>query len=68
MNEEIYDKEIAPLLKQLAERCQAAGLSFLAVCEYEKGNVGITAKVRKDADPILRMTTYAMSRKGTPTS
>ena len=64
MNEEIYDKEVAPLLKQLAERFEKAGLSFVAVCEYEKGETGITTKVQQDANPILRMTGYASLTNG----
>lgn len=40
--EAFYDTEIAPVLRDLATRCQANGLSFLAVVEWEPGESGRT--------------------------
>lgn len=40
--EEFYDDEIAPVLGDLAKRCQENGLSFLAVVEWAPGETGRT--------------------------
>lgn len=40
--EAFYDAEIAPALRELAERCKANGLSFLAAVEWEPGETGRT--------------------------
>lgn len=40
--EAFYDAEVAPVLRDLAERCQASGLSFLAIVEWEPGETGRT--------------------------
>lgn len=40
--EKFYDEEIAPALLTLAEKCNKAGLSFLAVAEWEPGDIGRT--------------------------
>lgn len=42
MSERIYDEEIAPLLKQAADLCIKHGFSFVAACEYAKGDTGMT--------------------------
>lgn len=42
--EAFYDAEIAPVLLDLAQRCKAEGLSFLAVVEYDLGKHGRTRK------------------------
>lgn len=36
-NEDWYDREIAPKLKELCEACHARGMSFLSVVEYDPG-------------------------------
>lgn len=36
MNQEVYDKEIAPLLEQLRETCSQHGLSVIAQIEIDK--------------------------------
>ena len=41
--EEIYDNEIAPLLRQAGELCIKHGIPFLAVAEYTPGLIGKTA-------------------------
>jgi len=40
--EEWYDAEIAPRLKELADKCGAKGLAFVAVVEYAPGERGET--------------------------
>ncbi len=40
--EAFYDTEIAPILIDLAKRCQDAGLSFVATAEWEPGEGGTT--------------------------
>lgn len=42
MNEDVYDKEIAPKLLEIAKRCKAEGIPFLAVVEYTLGKIGKT--------------------------
>ena len=42
MTEEIYDEEIAPLLKKAGDLCVKYGIPFLAVTEYSPGEVGET--------------------------
>lgn len=41
-DEQFYDSEIAPKLRELCEACKARGLSFLAVVEYAPGEHGRT--------------------------
>lgn len=43
MSEEIYDREIAPALLDLANRCKEAGMPFTATVEYVPGERGTTA-------------------------
>lgn len=41
--EEIYDKEVAPKLAELAKFCTEHGMSFFAAVEYEQhGHIGET--------------------------
>lgn len=42
MSEQIYDEQIAPLLKQAADICTRHGLSLAAACEYAPGDTGLT--------------------------
>ena len=41
-NERWYDEEIAPVLLELAKRCQERDMSFLNSVEYDPGNTGET--------------------------
>ena len=43
MSEQFYDEEIAPVLMELAKKCNERGIPFVAVVEYEQGNFGTTA-------------------------
>lgn len=42
--EDFYDKEIAPALMDLANKCAERGLHFLAQVEYDPGCFGLTRK------------------------
>tara|TARA_R110002074_G_scaffold262994_1_gene435097 strand:+ start:11918 stop:12232 length:315 start_codon:yes stop_codon:yes gene_type:complete len=42
--ENFYDTEIAPALLELTKRCNANGLSFLAVVEWAPGEKGHTCQ------------------------
>ena len=48
MNEEIYDKEIAPKLMEIAKLCEKEEIPFLSVVEYSPGLVGRTELQTKD--------------------
>jgi hypothetical protein len=37
-NEDWYDREIAPKLRELSEACHGRGMSFIAAVEYEPGS------------------------------
>lgn len=41
-NEKFYDEEIAPILMELARKCEDHGISFVASVEYNKGEIGET--------------------------
>lgn len=47
--EAIYDKEIAPELLRIAERCQELGLSMVSVVEYSPADRGRTMTIQEDA-------------------
>lgn len=47
--EDWYDSEIAPKLRELADKCHAQGMSFVAAVEYEPGSRGGTYWLTKDA-------------------
>jgi len=48
-NEEWYDREIAPKLKELCEACAAHGMSFLSAVEYAPNKLAQTYQVKSDA-------------------
>lgn len=54
-NEEWYDREIAPKLRELAEACHARGMSFLACVEYEPGSRAGTYWLTEDAGLEMTM-------------
>lgn len=43
MDEKLYDEEIAPKLKEVGDLCVKNGMPFLAIVEYAKGKIGMTA-------------------------
>ncbi len=54
-NEAWYDAEIAPALADLAKRCDARGMSFVAVVEYAPGHRGATYFIEADAGLEMHM-------------
>lgn len=60
-NEAWYDAEIAPVLADLAKRCNERGMSFIATVEYDEGKRGGTYYLTEDADLSMRMV-YLCSR------
>ena len=48
-NEEFYDKEIAPVLKDLMEKCLARDVAIVAVVEYKTGETGRTTGLPPNA-------------------
>ena len=59
MSEELYDREIAPKLKEISEACQRAGLPFVALCEYEPGHEGRTEFMPLSASMAMHITAFA---------
>lgn len=62
--ERFYDREIAPVLLALGEKCQANGLSLLAMCEWAPFEVGRTEYTVKDAGVSVVLTRAAMRARG----
>lgn len=62
--EDFYDREIAPALLELANKCAENGLSFAAMVEWEPGETGRTMKVRDDAGIGIKMALWAMQAVG----
>lgn len=48
-NEEWYDREIGPKLRELCEACAARGMSFLSAVEYAPNKLAQTYQVKSDA-------------------
>lgn len=55
MSEQFYDKEVAPLLLELANKCGDHGMAFVAVVEYEPGERGTTARIPAGSDISMTM-------------
>jgi hypothetical protein len=62
--EALYDSEIAPVLMELARKCEGNGLSFLAMVEWSPGENGRTVSVRAGAGIALKMALWAMQAQG----
>lgn len=57
--EQFYDEVIAPKLMELAQLCQEKGMQFVAVVEYEQGEVGLTERSELAiAGPQFRLAAY----------
>jgi hypothetical protein len=59
VSEELYDREIAPKLKEISEACQRAGMPFVALCEYEPGKEGRTEFMPLSASMAMNITAFA---------
>ena len=62
--ERFYDEEIAPKLMELAKACEARGLGFVAVVEWQPGDCGHTATLPAGAGPAIRMAELAGRSRG----
>ncbi len=62
--EQFYDREIAPVLMDLARRCEGAGLSFLALVEWSPDETGKTMSMREGSGIGTKMVLWAMQAKG----
>lgn len=58
--EKFYDSEIAPILLQLAGKCQDNGLSIAAIVEWDPGETGRTAALAEGSGFGIRMAEMAM--------
>lgn len=63
-SEAFYDTEIAPALKGIAERCKANGLNFLAVVEWEPGELGRTVNFTPPVGLGIRLADVAAASNG----
>jgi hypothetical protein len=64
VREVLYDTEIAPVLLELARKCEAAGISMVAEVEWTPGETGTTMTVHADAGIGIRMVAWAARAKG----
>ena len=64
MTEAAYDTEVAPLLKEAADRCLKLGMPFVAVCEYESGSRGRTAAAIGARDVDMQIINLAVQSGG----
>ena len=62
--EQFYDREIAPVLMDLADKCESNGLSLAAMVEWEPGETGRTATLSAHAGFGIRMAEAAMRSHG----
>lgn len=62
--EELYDREIAPLLREVARKCEEGGLSIVAMVEWSPGNNGRTMSIREGAGIELSMVRWAGDAQG----
>lgn len=53
-NEKWYDESVAPVLKDLGDKCLARGASLVAVVEYQSGHRGRTVAL-SDASLEMRL-------------
>src|SRR4051812_6344879 len=62
--ESFYDREIAPVLLELAGKCQDNGLSIAAMVEWEPGETGRTAALAAGSGIGIRVAEMAMRTRG----
>lgn len=62
--EDFYDVDIAPALLVLGRKCQAAGLSLVAVVEWEPGQTGETTFLSGESSFAVRMVQAAVKAHG----
>lgn len=54
-NEKWYDKEIAPVLAELAKKCHAKDMAFAAIVEYNPGEEGRTIYETKEMSMAMHL-------------
>jgi hypothetical protein len=62
--ERFYDENVAPVLMDLAKKCQDNGLSIIAMAEWDPGETGRTASITANAGYGIRMAEAAMRSHG----
>ena len=62
--EQVYDDEIAPMLRAVVEKCQTLGLHMVSHVEWADGATGITQWVPDGASVQMRMTQLAAHAHG----
>jgi hypothetical protein len=62
--EAFYDSQIAPVLMDLAKKCEENGLSIAAMVEWQPGETGRTAALAAEAGFGIRMAEAAMQAHG----
>lgn len=55
MSEELYDREFAPVLLELARKAEQAGMSFVATVEWAPGEGGSTVKLQEKRSISIEM-------------
>jgi hypothetical protein len=56
--EKFYDDEIAPMLLEVSKRCEAMGISLVAVVEYDHGHRGRTTTIAETAGLEMQMLNF----------
>jgi hypothetical protein len=62
--EQFYDREIAPVLLELARKCRDNGLSIAAMVEWAPAETGRTAALAAGSGVGIRMAELAMQARG----
>ena len=62
--EAFYDVDVAPVLLDLARKCQNAGVSFLAVAEWQPGEQGRTCSLSPNSGFAIRLAEVAAKSNG----
>lgn len=62
--EQQYDDIIAPMLQEVAERCEELGMALVARVEWAPGESGITRVVGKDQSVQQWLAYYAAHARG----
>jgi hypothetical protein len=62
--EVFYDTEVAPILMDLARKCKANGLSFVATVEWNPGDTGETMTISSNAGIKILMAAWAVRAHG----
>ena len=57
-NEEWYDKEIAPALREIGKKCEEKGVAFVSVVEYDPGEIGRSFTLPATAALAMVMINY----------